>query len=233
MYQLLAKVYDALVGDEEATLQWVSFVEEHIGKHKVIHDLACGSGDIAIELAKRSNKIIASDISKEMLEFAMTKDDANLVGFMQMDMREFESEEPLDAILCFCDSLNYLKLDELYQVFEKVYLGLKDQGFFLFDIHSMDRLSEFQEEYLEEGIVNHIPYEWSILAQEDKLYQNFVFFDKEAKPTYETYVQTVFNPNIEQKLKKIGFDVMIYTDFNKKGIVEGEKYFFVCRKENK
>ena len=51
MYQILARFYDALVQDEEATNAWVSFIQRHIQGKRVL-ELACGSGEITIALGK-------------------------------------------------------------------------------------------------------------------------------------------------------------------------------------
>ena len=48
MYQILAKYYDALVKDEEATKAWADFVESHATFNTVL-EYACGSGEITLE----------------------------------------------------------------------------------------------------------------------------------------------------------------------------------------
>ena len=47
MYGTLAHYYDALVKDEDASMAWVAFIEQHVKKGKVL-ELACGSGEITI-----------------------------------------------------------------------------------------------------------------------------------------------------------------------------------------
>ena len=51
MYEKLAEFYDALVKDEEATKAWVDLIESYLPKGKIM-ELACGSGEITIALAK-------------------------------------------------------------------------------------------------------------------------------------------------------------------------------------
>lgn len=233
MYEELASFYDALVQDEEATACWADFVETH-SKAEHVLELACGSGDLAILLAQRHHHVWASDISEAMLAKAKAKQHSEDVIWKQMDMRHIKENQTFDTILCFCDSLNYLiEACDVEHMFASVYAHLENGGCFLFDMHTQERLEEFAEEYCEDGMVDGVPYEWTILAQEEYIYQNFVFYDKEAHPHLEQHIQRVYDPIwIQQQLEKLGFQVHIYTDFNQPGIQRGEKYFYVCKKEN-
>lgn len=231
MYQKLSTYYDEMVGDLNATHAWVEFVSKHsCGKHLL--DLACGSGDIAIALAKRSYQVEASDISLLMLEQAKAKDTTHMVEFSHMDMRNLNLVDTYDTITCFCDSINYLtQEDDVQNLFQSIYHALHQEGTFLFDVHTMDRLDEFNEEFLEEGSLLTCEYEWSIYADDDMIYQNFVFFDKEGHREIEQYIQKVYHPDkLIEMLNRIGFHVHVYTDFEKSGIQMGEKLFFVCEK---
>ena len=99
-------------------------------------------------------------------------------------------------------------------------------------MHSQDRLKEFAEEYCEDGIVNGMAYEWTILAEDEHIYQNFAFYDAQARVHLEQHIQRVYHPIwIQQVLEKMGFHTKVYTDFTVMGIDSGEKYFFVCKKE--
>lgn len=232
MYQILAKFYDALVKDDDATLDWVHFLEEHASFHSVI-EYACGSGEITCMLANLGYEIHASDLSHEMIEEAKRKKGAEKVDFKVRNMCEF-ADEKADLVICLCDSMNYLTEDEEFlQVIDNAYHNLNEQGTFIFDVHSLDRLNEFEEEFYEEGMIEGCGYQWSIETQKDEIHQNFVFFDEQAHPTYEQHIQRVYDPKILLKwCEEKGFDVEIYTDFKKKGICEGEKYFYVCRRKS-
>lgn len=231
MYKVLAKFYDGLVKDDSATQSWVSLITQHITK-KNIMELACGSGEITLALAKEGYQIDASDISKEMLEEAKQKDKDHSVHYYQMDMTQFHHDKQYDGIICLCDSINYiLKDEELSSLFEKIYQALVPSGVFIFDVHSLDRLIEFEEEFYEEGVVGGQQYTWSILTIDDCLHHNFIFYDEDANYRQEQHIQKVYEPSkIEQWLSPyFVFDVK--TDFDLEGIQEGEKYFYICRKK--
>lgn len=231
MYQTLAPYYDALVQDEEATELWHSFVKQHSNGTSIL-ELACGSGDLAIALAKDNYQVTATDMSEDMITLAKQKERSQSVAWSVLDMRSLAGIGNYDTITCFCDSFNYILDDqELDLIFKQVYEHLHNDGSFLFDIHSLDRLAEFQEEYCEDGYVEDKAYEWTIIAQDMHIYQNFVFYDEQAHAQIEQHVQKVYDPiQIKTMLEACGFEVSMYTDFVKAGIVAGEKYFFVARK---
>ncbi len=139
----LAKVYDAL-NDEIDISAWADFICRVFGKYtdreiKKVCELACGTGNMAIELAGRSFDITASDISTEMLTEAENKTrNAGLeVRYVCADMRSFSLYNKADAVLCLLDSMNYLtKPSDFVSALESVYKNLSDGGLFIFDINS-------------------------------------------------------------------------------------------------
>ncbi len=66
MYDVLASYYDALVEDAQARDAWIELIEANIRGRSIL-DAACGSGDIAIELARRGYAVTAFDCSEQML----------------------------------------------------------------------------------------------------------------------------------------------------------------------
>lgn len=230
MYDVLAQHYDSLVKDDLATERYVTFVKTHI-TGRTLMELACGSGELALALAKSGYRVAASDQSMAMLDVAKAKDVNQEIDYTCMDMTTLQGIKDYDGICCFCDSINYLEEAELLKMLAAVYEHLQPQGVFLFDMHSMDRLEEFKEPYYEAGVVDGVAYTWNIQSEGYRLYHNFIFYDERQHPTYENHVQTVFEPQkVYAALCTLGFQVDIYTDFEKVGIQEGEKYFFVCQK---
>lgn len=231
MYDVLAKYYDELVKDLDSTKRWHDFVLKH-ATGKYLLDIACGSGDLTIALSN-SYKVDACDISEEMLEIAVNKSKGLDINYFKNNMIDLKISKNYDIITCFCDSINYiLDLDEVKKVFIDVYNMLNNDGTFIFDIHSINRLEEFKDEFFETGEFNDITYEWSIESIDDMLYHNFIFFDKESHREFEQHVQKIYEPNfIKKMLTDIGYNVSIFTDFDLIDIQDGEKYFFVCRKD--
>lgn len=231
MYEVLAKFYDALVKDDQATMDWVTFICKHIEKGSIL-ELACGSGEITIALANLGYQICASDRSIEMLAEAKRKEGSDTITWRCMDMCCIEDHHCYDGILCLCDSFNYiLQIDQVTHFFQSMYNHLHAGGKFIMDMHSMERLVEFQEEYNETGTIQNQPYQWTIYSEGDRIYQTFAFYDEQGNSKLEQHVQRVYDPMlIKEILTQVGFSVTVYTDFVHEGIVAGEKQFFVCRR---
>lgn len=231
MYEALAACYDALVQDEAATAAWVKLIEETVSGQEVL-EVACGSGEITIALARKGYAVYASDRSEAMLKQARQKKDAELVKeWKRMDMRALEGGL-YDGILCLCDSFNYLLEEEdVRRFFQRAWEHLRPGGVLLVDMHSLDRLAEFREEYNEAGRVNEQSYQWTIESEEDCIYQTFAFYDAEGRAQLEQHIQRVYDPQwILSELKRCGFVVEVKTDFTKDGIVPGEKQFYIGRR---
>lgn len=139
----LARVYDVLQGDIDIPA-WADFICKAFEKYadreiKKVCELACGTGNMAQELARRGFDITASDISTEMLTEAENKTrNAGLeVRYVCADMRSFSLYSKADAVLCLLDSMNYLtKSSDFVSTLECVYKNLSDDGLFIFDINS-------------------------------------------------------------------------------------------------
>lgn len=231
MYETLAHYYDMLVKDDEATQAWVSLITEHMRKGNIL-ELACGSGEITIALAKLGYQVHATDLSADMIHEAQKKVGSEIVTWSCMDMCNIEDTHQYDGILCLCDSFNYiLHKAQVHTFFQSIHEHLRVDGMFIMDMHAIDRLEEFREEYNEAGKLDHHDYQWTIYSEDDAIYQNFAFYDEVGNVTLEQHIQRVYDPNdIMQILKQTGFDVKVYTDFDKEGIVAGEKQFFICKK---
>lgn len=231
MYEVLASYYDALVKDEEATRAWVTLIEQNISG-KCILEAACGSGEITIALAKKGYQITAFDLSEQMVEQAKQKPGSELVEWQVQDMRSLP-KGCYDAILCLCDSFNYLLTkEEVHHFFVQCYQHLNAGGTLIVDMHSMERLQEFEEEYNETGCIDGHDYQWTIESEDDRIYQSFAFYDPDGHMQLEQHVQRVYDPAwILKELNDCSFEVSVKTDFDKEGIVPGEKQFYICRRK--
>lgn len=145
MYGDFAKIYDKL-----QDIDYISFVDyyeklfEHYNLHpELVLDLACGTGNITVPMAKRGYDMIGVDISEEMLRIASEKArrDGDDILFLNQNMTEFELYGTVDAIVCALDGLNYLTFDgELEKLLALVKNYLNPDGIFLFDINSEYKL---------------------------------------------------------------------------------------------
>ncbi|MDR4925508.1 MULTISPECIES: class I SAM-dependent methyltransferase [Peribacillus] len=147
-YERFAYVYDELMKDapyEKWLMILTAKLEQYgIGGRKVL-DLACGTGEMTVELAQHGFEVTGVDLSDEMLLVANEK--AVKLGLsiplFQQNMAELEGLGQFDCVTIFCDSLNYLRDEEdIIKTFSRVHEHLKDGGLFLFDVHSIYKMEE-------------------------------------------------------------------------------------------
>ena len=108
-------------------------------KHPLVLDLGCGTGTMTEKLASYGYDMIGIDSSSAMLEIAKNKEESSHhnILYLQQDMREFELYGSVTAVVCVCDSINYiLELSELKQVFCLVNHYLDPGGLFIFDFNT-------------------------------------------------------------------------------------------------
>lgn len=148
-YNAIADVYDRLNAEIDY-VAWGDFVEacfdRFLGGHpELVLDLACGTGRMTRELARRGYDMIGVDGSEEMLAVAYEKtaeeqeeqELARRPMYLLQDMRRFELYGTVGAVVCCLDSLNYLLEDgDLAECFRCVHNYLDPDGLFLFDMNT-------------------------------------------------------------------------------------------------
>ncbi len=229
MYHKLAHYYDALLKDEDAVQWWTDFFKKHHYGNSVL-ELASGTGEISMAIAQ-SFQLDATDLSEDMLNEIRLKDTDHLIhDIYKLDMLELSDDKKFDNIICFCDSINYiLEESDLQKVFSKVYSALNEEGVFMFDMHTEDRLEEFKEPFMEVGNVLGTDFQWTITSEAPYIYHHFVFY--EDSHVQEHHVQRVFTlETVIKHLEDLNFKLKLYTDFDQEGIHEGEKIFIVAQK---
>ena len=220
-YTVLARYYDELLQDEESLSLWLKYIEEI--PFKSVLELASGSGVMAGILKRKGYDVTASDISVDMKEASKNNYDGE---YLILNMTDYHLDKKFDLILCICDSINYLFLDELDSFFKCAYEHLNPDGRLIFDMHSTKRLQEFSEQYIEEGYIDDMPYQWSISSDDiDKcLYEHFTFYTKDGM-IQEHHAQNVFEINEVKDIMNNYFDIRVIEDF-----VEDEKVLFIGKK---
>ena len=120
-YNVIASVYDKLNSDIDYG-KWADFIEKIFDKYlaerpEIVLDLACGTGSMTAELARRGYDMIGVDGSEEMLSVASERAYVNFgeadeyrlpILYLLQDMRSFELYGTVGAVVCCLDSINYL-----------------------------------------------------------------------------------------------------------------------------
>jgi len=141
-YERLSRVYDMGWGD--FSMQYVSLINELLQEYGLaqakILDIACGTGTLAIELAKHGYIVHGIDFSREMINVAKSKS-AGLsnLSFDIQNMIQFEVDGKFDLVTCTFDSINYiLKLSDLRKMLFRVASVLHEGRLFIFDSNTKE-----------------------------------------------------------------------------------------------
>ena len=156
-YESFASVYDLFMEDVNYD-EWVDYVEKIFSefniKPELVCELGCGTGNIALRLAKKGYDVIGIDVSEDMLSEAKLKAEKEGLDtlFLLQDMREFELYGTVNCILCLCDSLNYITEDEdIKEVFRLVNNYLHPNGLFIFDLNTKYKYEQMGETTIAEN----------------------------------------------------------------------------------
>ena len=140
-YSLLARFYDRIVEGVPAMNRYARarVLGKRLERPGAVCDLACGSGETALDLARRGHDVVAVDSSPTFRRIVREKAaKAGLrVKVRRGDMRTFRLAQPVDILLCEFAALNNLdERDDLGRVFRRVARALKPGGTFAFDVNT-------------------------------------------------------------------------------------------------
>lgn len=244
-YIELANYYDIMMDDVHYE-KWVEYLltifEQKGIKPKNILDCACGTGNITIPLSQKGFKLFGVDMSMEMLAIAENKArmSRQKINFFNQDMTKLQINESFDCILCMCDGVNYLIEDEQLQSFlSQVNYHLKENGIFIFDISSYNKLCHIlgNQFYYEEK--NNIYYIWDNTFDEksNTVEMDITFFAPQGslyKKFEENHIQKAYTIEyLMNTLEKQGFmNIQAYEALTfEKPNEQSERIFFVANKK--
>ncbi len=141
-YRRFAEAYDwegSLDFSRQAFRCVIAVCQEHgvsRGRHL---DLGCGTGTLAILMAKAGWEVVGLDASEAMLAQAKQKalDAGQAVEFVQQDMRDLRVAGSVNLVTSFYDTLNHLLFaEDLEATFRGVARALLPGGLFVFDVNT-------------------------------------------------------------------------------------------------
>lgn len=252
-YGNFAYIYDQLMDDVDYNL-WVDYIEKIIEKENVdvknILELACGTGNLTLPLAKKEYDIAGIDISEEMLEVAREKSIKKNIPLvlLQQDVSKLDFDlYGLDCVLCGCDGFNYI-IDEkgLQNTFNKTHELLKENGIFIFDVSSYYKIKNIlgnnvfaeNREKIAYMWKNYFDEETSLIEMELSFFVSISDeFDDDSENVFERYNEKHYqraykNEEILSMLKSSGFEnIKIYGDFKfEEPKEDSERVFFIAVK---
>ncbi|WP_153123333.1 class I SAM-dependent DNA methyltransferase [Peribacillus tepidiphilus] len=246
-YQKFAFIYDELMKDVPYE-KWLERFSETIKKYRIegekVLDLACGTGVFSILLKENGFNPTGVDLSEEMLMVASEKAQQKgyHIPFYQQDMTQLEGLGTFDAVVIFCDSINYLKKEEdVVNAFQSVLKHLKPGGLFMFDVHSVYKMEHLFHNQTYAINEEHVSYIWNCFQGDEPLSveHELTFFVKKAdQDLYERfdelhYQRTFPIEQYEAWLKNTGFELLeVFSDLENEEVHEKtERILFAARKK--
>ncbi len=247
-YDQMGYFYDPFMKDAPYD-KWLNFTQKIIemsGKNvQTIADLGCGTGELTLKLAKAGYQLYGVDYSIDMLTYAdqKSRNDNISVQWIHQDLRELEGLEHLDAVISFCDVMNYITSEsDLKNVFERVARSLKTGGLFMFDVHSLHYVTHHLVNNSFTEVTDDMAYIWECIEgdQPGEMYHELTFFiseDERYDRIDEFHHQQTYPVEVYKELLiEAGFEKpVLYNDFSLKSgklSEKAERIFIVTEKRS-
>jgi ubiquinone/menaquinone biosynthesis C-methylase UbiE len=242
-YKEFAQIYDELINSDIDYKAWASSIlcickENNINMESYL-DLACGTGNLTVEIASEFKNIFAVDLSSEMLsqaEMKMRKAQIK-VRLVCQDICELNLINDFNLITCCLDSSNYILEEENFKKYlVGVYNLLKNDGLFIFDINSYYKLTNVLGNNTYNYDNDDVVYIWENYLENDIVDMSLTFFVKEGQVYRrfdEHHSERAYTEEyIENLLKEIGFKIVKKMDKYEDKIVSDitERICYVLKK---
>ena len=145
-YHDLAFSYDRLTNDvdyEKIVAFYHTIMEQEGVRPRSAVDLACGTGSVALLLAKEGLRVVGVDLSEEMLTVAAQRaQEADVfVQYTCQPLQEMRLPRGVDLAVCALDGLDYILTPaDCAEAIRRVYKALNPGGIFIFDVNTPEKL---------------------------------------------------------------------------------------------
>lgn len=249
-YTGFAQVYDSFM-DDIPYEAWAGFVRNLLeindvqpGEQNPIAELGCGTGAMTKRFLEFGYHIQAFDLAEEMLAAARDKCKEEMkqgkVSFFHGDMRFFTVEEPVQAVISLCDSVNYLiEPGDLEKLFQAVKKALRPGGVFIFDLKTLWLYQNAMADNVFAQTRDHAAYIWENYFDEETRLNEYALtlFLAQADGSYarceEIHLQRAYVPEeIFAAAQRAGLQVAhIYGQEPFEELLEEDERMFVVVKK--
>ena len=182
-YGEFAKIYDELINEDINYDEMVDCILRICNENNIEFndylDIACGTGNVTVRIAKHFKNIYGVDLSEDMLREAFDK--------LKSERIKGKINRKFDLITSVLDSTNYVTdIEGLKNYFKGVYEHLKDDGLFIFDVNSYYKLSEILGNNIYTYSEEDVFYTWENVFEDDLLSMFLTFFVKKGE-LYERF----------------------------------------------
>lgn len=246
-YTAFARYYDSLtlnVNYPERAEYLCNLFSRYAHNTGITLDLACGTGSLTVELAKRGLDIYGIDGSMSMLSVAQQKaaDNDLKILFLCQQMQHIDLYGTVDTVICALDSINHLTSEkDVQSAFQRVSLFLNEDGFFVFDVNTIykhkfvlanntfvydtdDVFCVWQNNY--ESKINRVGISLDFFARDGEVYR------RSSEHFFERAYST---EHLISMLNQVGLELVhIYGDMSfQEPNDKSERLVFVTKKKNK
>jgi ubiquinone/menaquinone biosynthesis C-methylase UbiE len=186
-----------------------------------ILDLCCGTGQLVQQLLLQGYQVTGLDSSEGMLDYA--RQNAPNGKFILGDARFFELPPTYHAVVSTNVGFNHImSLEELKSVFQKVYLALLDNSFFLFDLKLEGQYQSYSAtSFLTDGDVKD-EYAWACRESynpEEKISPNqmtifYLLAGKWQRLDLTWLLKVYSKEEVKSVLENVGFKDIVVYDIN-------------------
>lgn len=242
-YGDFAEIYDELIYEDINYDSMCARVIDICNEEKITFnnylDIACGTGNLTVRMAKNFKESFAVDLSEDMLREAFEKFKKEKIRckIICQDMSKLSLNRKFDLITSALDSTNYIiDEDKLLNYFIRVKEHLSDNGLFIFDINSYYKLSNILGNNIYTYSEEDVFYTWENVFEEDLLSMYLTFFvkrDNLYERFEEEHLEKAYTEEfIENKLEIAGLKVIgKYEGYTEKQVnTNTERIVYVVKK---
>ena len=242
-YGEFAKIYDELINEDINYDEMLDCILKICNENNIEFndylDIACGTGNVTVRIAKYFKNIYGVDLSEDMLREAFDKFKSERIKgkIICQDMTELSLNRKFDLITSVLDSTNYITdIDGLKNYFKGVYDHLKDDGLFIFDVNSYYKLSEILGNNIYTYSEEDVFYTWENVFEDDLLSMFLTFFVKKGdlyERFEEEHLERAYKEEqLETVLEELNFKVINkfdgYSNYNVQA--NSERIVYVVKK---
>lgn len=248
-YESFAGVYDLFMDNipyEEWSEYLIGLLKEYGVEDGLVLELGCGTGSMTRLLTSAGYDMIGVDNSPDMLEIAMEKkmEDGQDILYLLQDMRQFELYGTVKAVVCVCDSINYITDEEdLLEVFRLVNNYLDPGGIFIFDMNTEYKYREIMGQNTIAENREDASFIWdNYYDEEEKINEYdlalFIPEERDGEVLYrkyeEVHYQKAYDPDtVKRLLKQAGMKFAAeYDAFTHKAPSAKSERIYMIAKEN-
>ena len=220
---------------------WVDYVEDLLARidfrPKTVVDLACGTGNVSEEFARRGYEVVGVDLSADMIEVARKK--VGGVDYFVQDMARLNLGRRFDLAVSLFDSLNYITdVGALSDAIERVAEHVVDGGIFIFDINTIYALSHHFFDQANLSSDRYPKYIWSSSYDHStricRVDMTFEVLERgEPVQFKEVHLQRGHSPDeLDRMLSSAGFEIVevLHAYKFRKPTRRSDRVFYVARR---